>query len=206
MNTSASSTRTNFWLALALALVASMVIALVRFHPVGWWNFAAVGALSLFVGARLRSWWVLALPLGLMLATDLWLSLARPDYPFIHPDTLFGYGCYVAIFGLGYLFGQTENPVKLGGLALGGSVLFFLVSNFGAWLNVAVLHTVIPWPGYDDYTADLGGLLLCYYRGLEFFPGTLAGDLVFAAGLFGSYAALTRLVGQPQARPQEVLS
>jgi hypothetical protein len=196
MNTPASSTR--LWLALIVALVGSVVIALVRFYPQHLWNLAGVGALSLFVGARLRSWWALLLPLGLMLATDYWLSLSRPDYAFIHQETAFSYGSYAAIFVLGRCFGQTENPFKLGALAFGSSVLFFMVSNFGSWLNVAVLHTVIPTAGYNDYTADLAGLLRCYESGLPFYRGTLAGDLVFAAVLFGAYAVLVRSVGQAQ--------
>jgi hypothetical protein len=204
MNTPASSTR--LWLALIVAVIGSVVIALVRLYPQPWWNLAGVGALSLFAGARLRSWWALLLPLGLMLATDYWLSLSRPDYPFIHQETAFSYGSYAAIFVLGWCFGQTENPFKLGALAFGSSVLFFLVSNFGSWLNVAVLHTVIPTPGYNDYTADLAGLLRCYENGLPFYRGTLAGDLVFATALFGAYAVLVRMVGQTEAKTEEVWS
>jgi hypothetical protein len=200
-----SKARGHFWLALLLAVIACVTIALVRFFPekLGW-NLASVGALALFSGARLRSWkWVL-LPLALMLATDYWLSVARPGNPFLHHETPFVYGTYILLFALGHFFGQTENPVGLAGLSFGGSVVFFLVTNFGSWLNVAVLHTVDPWPGVNDYTADLPGLLLCYAKGLEFYRGTLAGDLVFSFGLFGAYALATRTLLRPAEQHEAV--
>jgi hypothetical protein len=205
-NTNAAATRGSFWLAVVLALIACVAIALLRFYPAKLgWNLASVGALALFTGARLRSWYWILLPLGLMLATDYWLSVVKPENRFPHEETLFVYGTYLLIFGFGYLFGQTENPLQLVGLSFFGSMVFFLITNFGSWLNVAVLHAVVPIPGIDDYTPDLAGLVLCYARGLEFYRGTLAGDVTFSFALFGTYALAVRLLLQPGAE-REVVS
>ena len=51
---------------LAVALLVLGALIRVTQH----WNFAPVGALSLFAGARLRGWMAWALPLGLMAVTD----------------------------------------------------------------------------------------------------------------------------------------
>jgi hypothetical protein len=202
-NTPPSATRASFWLALVLAVAASVATALLRYYPVVW-NLAPVGALALFAGARLRSPGWLLLPLGLLVATDYWLSLAKPDFPFLYPETPFVYGTYILIFVLGQLFGQTENPWRLTGLSFLGTVVFFLITNFGSWLNVAVLHTVVPYPGLNDYTPDLAGLLLCYERALPFYRGTLAGDLSFSLVLFGAHALGMRLLFQPERQGEAV--
>src|SRR6516225_8364960 len=55
--------------AAAMAVIAGL-IRLIPFHPM---NFTPVGALGLFGGARLRSWWAYVLPLGVMAVTDLLL-------------------------------------------------------------------------------------------------------------------------------------
>src|SRR5215471_15624688 len=51
-----------------LAIGLLIVGALIRVTQ--HWNFAPVGALSLFAGARLRGWKAYALPLALMAITD----------------------------------------------------------------------------------------------------------------------------------------
>ncbi len=59
--------------------------------------------------------------------------------------------------------------------SLGGSVLFFLVSNFSVWL------TTITYP------KNWIGLIECYIAGIPFFQNTLLGDLVYSIILFGVY-------------------
>jgi hypothetical protein len=55
--------------------------------------------------------------------------------------------------------------------AVTGSFLFFVVSNFGAWLD--------PQMGYEK---SASGLLQCYLMGLPFWRATLASDLFFGIG------------------------
>jgi hypothetical protein len=204
MKTPAPAARASLWLAVALCLAACILIAALRFFPLEY-NLASVSALALFAAGRLRSWWALALPLGIRLATDVALAAARPDYPLPFDDMWLVYLSYVLIFALGMRFARTENPVQLGALSLGGSVLFFLLTNFGSWLNVILLRTPI-YPGLNDYEANLGGLLLCYERALPFYRGTLIGDLALAAALFGAYAVLIRVLVQPAPQTQEAAS
>jgi hypothetical protein len=177
--TSPTSTNRYQPLALGLALLACLLAALLRIFPPEW-NFAPVGALALFAGARLRSWLAFALPLAVMLATDALLA-QRPGYSFPYPGMELNYGSFLLYVLLGRTLARTENPLRLGATTLVGSVQFFLISNFGSWLWQAQ-----PYP----YTVD--GLLQCYAAGVPFFPKTVGSDLLFAATLFGAHALLTR--------------
>jgi hypothetical protein len=43
--------------------------------------------------------------------------------------------------------------------------------------------------------------MTCYAAGVPFFPGTVAGDLVYSAALFGAYTLLQRYVPELRAVP-----
>ena len=79
------------------------------------------------------------------------------------------------------------------GYSLAGSVLFFLVSNFGVWLTAQMV------PGYPACTA---GIVPCYAQALPFFQWTVLGTLFYSALLFGGFALLRRHV--PALRAQTV--
>lgn len=139
-------------------------------------NFAPVGALSLFAGARLRGWRAYLLPLVLMAITDPILG----GYSFATP---FVYGSFLIMVWIGSKLRRTENPMWIGAGALAGSVQFFLITNFAAWL------------GYPQtYARSLAGLLHCYAMGIPFYGRTLASDLFYAGVLFGLHAWLSRTV------------
>jgi hypothetical protein len=71
---------------------------------------------------------------------------------------------------------------RIFGSALVSSILFFAATNFAVW----------SFAGF--YTRDLHGLLQCYLAAIPFFQNTLAGDIVWTAALFGSYAVARKLV------------
>jgi len=201
MNTPTTTPRANLTLVLFLTAIACVATVLLRLNP-PLFNFAPVGALCLFLGARLRSWWAVAIPLALLLGTDYLIYQGKPDMTFWHDDTPFVYASFVLVFAMGrFGVGSSENPLRILGVAVAAGVPFFLITNFGPWYNVAIAHTVVPVPGLDDYSADLSGLLRCYLSGLPFHRGTLLGDVVFSAALFGAYALAVRRVsasGQTQ--------
>jgi hypothetical protein len=57
--------------------------------------------------------------------------------------------------------------------------LFFVITNFGVW---------IAW-----YPRTLDGLVMCYIKAIPFLRNTMAGNIVFAAVLFGSYELARKL-------------
>jgi hypothetical protein len=146
------------------------------------WNLVPVGALALFVGARLRSRWAYLVPLGVMLASDLVLMplLARENPPqraFSWLGTPLIYGSYVLYVFLGQrLISRDEtSPMVIGGASLLASVQFFLLTNFASWFS-------------GRYPMTLAGLGECYGMGIPFYRNTLAGDLLFTQLFFAVHA------------------
>jgi hypothetical protein len=169
-------------LALAVAAVALVVAMTVGFHFVPadykFWNLSVVGALALFAAARLGAAWALVLTALAVALKDVCLY-ALTDWWEPAPAVFVGFALYVA---LGYgLLRNTESPVRIGGVAVGGSLLFFFVTNFAAWLEQAL-----------PYGYSLEGLWNCMVAGIPFARGTFYGDLVFTGALFGAHAALGR--------------
>jgi hypothetical protein len=81
--------------------------------------------------------------------------------------------------------------LRVGAAGVVASVLFFLVTNFGTWALSGM------------YPHTLAGLGACYVAAIPFFQNTLAGDLFYAALLFGGFALAEHLVprnraGNPQ--------
>jgi hypothetical protein len=179
-------------LALVLAAVVAVPAALLPLVPghLRPLNFAAFGAVAVFAAARCgRAGWAaaLGLSLGAKLVSDLLNWRAHgfdPDYlPFGIPALgLFVYGGFAVYAALGW---AVRGRGLVWGLsaALAGSVLFFLTTNFGAWLNQDL-----------PYSRDLSGLIESYTLALPFYRGTLAGDLLFTGGLFAAHAALVRVL------------
>jgi hypothetical protein len=143
-------------------------------------NFAPVGAMSLFAGARLRGWRAYALPIALMAVTDPIVG----GYSFTTP---FVYGSFLIMVWIGTKLRRTENPLWIGTAAAAGSVQFFLITNFGMWL------------GYPQtYAHTLSGLASCYAAAIPFYGRTLASDLLYSAVFFGLHAWLSRTVARKE--------
>jgi hypothetical protein len=136
-------------------------------------NFAPVGALSLFAGARLRGWHAYALPIVLMAVTDPFLGGYSMETPFVYASFL------IAVF-LGTRLRNTEKPLLICGVALLSSAQFFLVTNLPSW--------------WAHYAHTAAGLAACYSAAIPFFRHTLESDLLYTAVLFGAHAWLSRSV------------
>lgn len=139
-------------------------------------NFAPVGAVSLYSGARLRGWQAYLIPLVLMAATDPFVG----GYSFATP---FVYASFMITVWIGSRLRSTENPAWIGGAALISSLQFFLITNVASWLSLPQM-----------YARSLRGLVDCYVLAIPFYGRTLASDLLYAAVLFGLHALLSRRV------------
>lgn len=146
-----------------------------------WPNFTPVGASALFAGARLRGWRSFAVPILAMAISDPILAAIHGFKPFGR-ITLFVYGSFLLNVLIGRVLRKTENPAWIASAAIAGSIQFFLVTNFAVWYL------------WQSYPPTLAGLFLCYTAGLPFFWTTLAGDLVYAGGLFSTHAVLSRTI------------
>src|ERR1700683_2064740 len=164
-----------------LALSLTVLGALVRLipHPP---NFAPVGGMSLYAGARLRGWQAFAVPLVLMAVTD--PLMHEGSYSIASP---FIYLSFLINVWIGRRLQSTESPFRIGAACLLCSVQFFLVSNFGTWLG---------W-----YSHTWSGLGLCYPQAIPFFGRTLASDLFYSGVLFGLPAWPSRTVSTAERVP-----
>ncbi len=156
---------------LALSLTVLGAVLRLAPHPP---NFAPVGGMSLYAGARLRGWQAFALPLLLMAVTDPLLGGYSIATPFIYLSFLIN-------VWIGRRLQASESPWRIAAACLLCSLQFFLISNFGTWLGNYYPHT-------------LAGLTLCFTEAIPYFGRTLAGDLVYSGALFGLHAWLSRVV------------
>ena len=181
MTESVQTSNGTSWRPVALTLVVAAIALSVAYRFIPYEhrlpNLTPVGALCLFAGARLRLWQALLVPLIIFGVTDLiFLQTRSWEIPLV------SHSFFVLYVLLGYvLLRRTESPIGIGLTAFGGSVLFFLTSNFVSWLNQSL-----------DYGWGIEGLMKCYGAALPFYQGTLIGDVVFSAAFFGAYAWLTR--------------
>jgi hypothetical protein len=170
-----------------------LVAALTRVapHP---WNFSPVEAIALFGGAYFASRWLAVLvPLAGLLVSDLLLSQIHGGaYATYFGSTSFWlvYACIALSSVLGFGLRGKVNGLRVLGYSLAGSVLFFLVTNFGAWI------------GSSMYPQNAAGLMAAYIAGIPFFQGTLLGTLFFSALLFGGFSLLRQRM--PALRAQTV--
>jgi hypothetical protein len=154
---------------LVIILACILVIGVLRlFIPIP--NFSPIGAIALTGGFILgRNKWTYLLPLGGLFVSDLVLALTnQPSF-----DYLFSFSflmVYLA-FGITILLGIYANKKNINAgfgllpFAVLSSVVFFLMTNFGAWI-------------YDPiYTKDLSGLISSYIAGLAFYKQAIFGNL-----------------------------
>lgn len=164
---------------LALLLTVIGVLSRLLPHPA---NFTAVGAASLFSGARLKTWQAYLVPLSILAVTDPILN-AYYGFPLFSRYVIFSYiGFFVSVW-IGTRLRGTESVVRIGGACVLSSVQFFVITNFGSWLIGL------------DYPHTFAGLVQCYTMAIPFFRTTFLSDLLFTAVLFGLHAWLTRLAG-----------
>lgn len=169
-------------LALAVMILLAALSRLLPHPP----NFSPVEAIALFGGAYFASRaWALLVPLAAMLVSDLVLAgmLGSSYAGYIGGISFWSvYACIALSTVLGFgLRGKVGGP-RLLGYSLAGSVLFFVATNFGAWLAS---------PFYPQTAAGLGA---AYVAGIPFFQWTVLGTLAYAAILFGGFALLRRRV------------
>jgi hypothetical protein len=144
-------------------------------------------AAGLFAGAYLGSRRIgLVIPLLAMLATD--AAIGFYDWHLV----LFVYASLTASVFLGRYYSENRTLPRLVGSVLGGSLLFFLVTNGGVWL---LSEGAI-------YPKTIAGLAQCYAAGIPFYRNTLLGDLTWSTVLFGSYELLRLQVPKPLAVTQ----
>lgn len=152
-------------------ILLAVIAALALFRALQWIpNVSPVAAMALFAGATFHDRKLaFVIPLAAMLLSDLYLGL--------HDTMLYVYGAFTLTIVLGFaLKSHVFKALPVLAAAVGSSLLFFLITNFGVWLQGPL------------YSHDLAGLIECYVAAIPFYRNSLMGDLLFSALLFGGWA------------------
>ncbi len=178
-----SENKINLRFGVISAIILVAAISRLIPHPA---NFAPIGGMALFGAAYYsKRYWAFIIPVAAMWISDLILNNVVYGQYFDHfvwfySGSLFTYGAFVLIVLLGMFFLKKVQLSNLIVSALGASVIFFLVSNFGVWFSGTM------------YPKTFSGLMACYTAGIPFFKNTIAGDLVYTAVMFGAFELSAR--------------
>src|SRR3954468_21189809 len=169
---------TDLWIDVALVvfLIGFDVAARLLWHVPG---VSPVAASALFAGMMLRRRSLaLVVPLAAMPIGDAILG-------FYHWQVM---AVVYAALTLPAVAGMLARHVRalrvVVPTVLACSLIFFVTTNFAVW----------AWSGI--YSADMTGLIECYAMGLPFLKYTIAGDLFWAAALFGGAWLVQRLTAR----------
>ena len=152
------------------ALIVFAALTRLMPHPP---NFTPIIAMGLFGGAYLKDTrWAILLTVVAMLIADFFLGF--------HGTMIWVYCSLIIISSMGLLLKNQITFINGALATLGGSLLFFLVTNFGVWASSIF------------YPKTFVGLISCYTAGLPFFGNTLAGTVFYSAVMFIGYEQIRK--------------
>ena len=149
-----------FPVGLVLILVLSRLIP----HPP---NFTPIVAMAIMSGYLFKN-------IYLSFATLLVSMLVADSFIGFYENIFF---VYLSLLFLVYIFYKLGRKINLKNLFLysfAGSILFFIITNFGVWL--------LGSPGLDNvpYEKNLQGLIKCYILAIPFIKNTILSTLIFS--------------------------
>jgi hypothetical protein len=151
---------------IALLLALILGVGILRLYiPIP--NFSPIAAIALTGGYILgKNKWAFIIPIGGLFISDLVLGMinkGNADYLFSISFALV-YLSSILIVLIGSYVKKSGSWTKLAGAAIFSSVVFFIITNFGAWL-------------YDPiYSKDFAGVLQSYTAGLVFYKQEFFGN------------------------------
>lgn len=131
-------------------------------------NFAPITALALFGAVYLDRKHSFIVPIAAVLISDYFLGF--------YTSMMWVYASFLAVGVIGLWLRNHQGIVPTIGATLSGSILFFVVTNFGVWISYEV-----------SYPHTFAGLIECYVAAIPFFRNTLLGDAVYVGAMFGMY-------------------
>lgn len=136
-------------------------------------NVSPVAAMALFGGAYFADKRLaLIIPFAALIASDLIIGF--------HNTMLFVYAGFALTVGIGIWMQKHITVTRVAASAVGSSLLFFVLTNFGAWMMNGL------------YPMNAGGLMEAYVAAIPFFQNSLLGNLAFTTVMFGGFALLQK--------------
>ena len=154
-----------------IVIVFGVALFRVLPHPP---NVSPVAAMALFGGAYFADKrMAFILPFLALILSDLVIGF--------HNTMFFVYAGFALTVGIGIWMQKKITANRVAASAVGASLLFFIITNFGAWMMSSGL-----------YPMTAAGLMQAYVAGIPFLQNSLLGDLAFTAVMFGGFALLQR--------------
>ena len=150
----------KYMIAFALMLIASMSRLLP--HP---YNFTPIAAITIFSSTYFDKKISIIVALFSMLISDYFLGF--------YSGMEWIYGSMIIGTFLGYSLKNDVSIRKIGMVVLANSFSFYLITNFGVWLNSLM------------YEKSISGLITCYVAAIPFYRNSLAGDVFYTFSIFG---------------------
>jgi hypothetical protein len=157
-----------------LVIVTGIIFALALFRLLPHWpNVSPVAAMALFGGAFfVDKRMAFIVPFVALFVSDLILGL--------HDTMIFVYAGFALTVAIGFLLKDRVTLTNTAFAAVASSVLFFLLTNLGAWMTSGL------------YAKSAEGLMQSYAAGIPFFQNSLLGNLVYTAVIFSAYVFLQK--------------
>ena len=161
-----------------LVILVAVLSRLIPHPP----NFTPIIAMGLFSGFYFRDNKSLAilLPLAAMFVADIFIGF--------YLISLFVYIALALVVFVGLMIPNDGDTTSFGNVLFGslaGSVVFFIISNFGVFLI--------------GYPKNISGFIACYTAAIPFFQTSISADLLFTTFIFLSYDAIRSSI--PQLNP-----
>ena len=151
-----------------ISLILILAFARLIPHP---WNFTPVIAVAILSGYFFKNIYLsFSILLISMLIADVFLGF--------YENMIF---VYISLLLIAFVFFKISKKINFKNLfiySFAGSLIFFIVSNFGVWaLGSPGLNNVV-------YAKNLNGLIECYIMAIPFFQNTLLSTLLFVYSAF----------------------
>lgn len=176
----------KYQIIILVTLIVVTALWRVTSTQLGLYNFIPMAAIGLFSGSVFTNKGLSYLiPLSTMLLSDSLFAVFTTTQGFYGFSQFINYGALALVTLLG-TFLKHRNPLSILGYTLSGSMLFFVISNFGTFLT-----------GYYGYSWQ--GLVTCYEMAMpfykyematQFFVSNFISDLIFSILAFSVFYLL----------------
>ena len=157
-----------------ISLILILAFARLIPHP---WNFTPVIAVAILSGYFFKNIYLsFSILLISMLIADVFLGF--------YENMIF---VYISLLLIAFVFFKISKKINFKNLfiySFAGSLIFFVISNFGVW--------ILGSPGVDNlpYDKNLNGLIECYILAIPFFGNTFISTVIFSYPAMFIYRSL----------------
>ena len=153
-----------------ISLILILAFARLIPHP---WNFTPVIAVAILSGYFFKNIYLsFSILLISMLIADIFLGF--------YENMIF---VYISLLLIAFVFFKISKKINFKNLfiySFAGSLIFFVISNFGVW--------ILGSPGVDNlpYDKNLNGLIECYILAIPFFGNTFISTVIFSYACYSA--------------------